>query len=1353
MTKPNNDPSPFGATPSRVDDRYLALDRQQYLDALPPRQWQASPRTLPLSVAQRSMWMGEKIGPSDATFNLAEYCEILGPVDPQHFIAAIKQVALEADTWRVQITDSDDGPRQQLAAGSHTPVPFIDLSDQPDPEAVAKAWMMKDITRPLALASAPLWCCALFKAAEDRYFWYHRSHHIILDGFSAGLLSRRVAEIYNASLNGNAPGPNPFARLSRQLALEDEYRSSKRFVRDREYWLQQLANLPEPISLARRSGPRGGGLRRSTLKLDRHQSSRIRQLGDRCGGTLPQTLIALLASYIYRNTGAEDLVFGMPVSARTSKEMRCIPSMMANAVTIRLQMHNALSLAALIPQVAQTVRSALRHQQYRYEELRRDLGLLAKGQQISWVGINIEPFDYDLAIGGHPCISHNLSNGTIEDLTFFVYDRGDNQGLRIDLDANPSLYPQQELDQHRDRLLQMLEAVLQNPDGRLSDIDLLSPAERRQLLYQWNQTEAALSSLRVDQAIAAQAEHCPEALALQCSDQRLSYRQLDDRANQLASLLAQRGVGPGHYVAIALPRDSRLVVSLLAVMKAGAAYVPLDPDQPASRLGLIVEEAKPRLIIRQQQGAGITADGQYPALLWEQIDWSALSPAAVPVAVTTESPAYAIFTSGSTGRPKGVVISHCSLMNFMQGIQQVVAMSAADRVLALTTISFDIATLEIYLPLMVGAQVVLCPRDKARDPAQLFNEIGRHNITLMQATPSHWKALLDDYAEHLGGIKPLVGGEALPLALARQLLKLHPTVTNLYGPTETTVWSTAMVLDAAALAEDHPPAIGRPIRNTQVYVLDSNRQPVPNGVIGELYIGGAGVAKGYLNRPTLTAEKFSDNPFAPGRLYQTGDLGRWREDGTLEYLGRNDFQIKIRGFRIEAEDVESQLQRCSGVKQAVVSVRMDPAGEKRLVAYLLPQGDNHIDSHLLRKTLEENLPDYMIPAVYVTVADLPLNVNGKLDRKALPEPQWLIKSEYFAPRNALEQALETLWAEIFQCERVSIHDSFFDLGGDSLMAAKMISRMRDILGRPVPMAAIFEAATIAELAEQIQRNVCSDPLACLLPLRSEGTLAPLFCVHPVVGLGWGYTGLSRFIDSARPLYALQSRGLDGNPELPGSIEAIAADYVAQIRRLQPHGPYHLLGWSMGGLIAYEMARQLQHAGESLGLLSILDAYPFVQQADNLWQDEASLARSALAFLNLDSRGDAAPPDTMDALCDFLCQEYDILSSPAVRELQSADVDIVQNVRRVIQNNLALARHYRPGPLKADMVFFQALKTARAQVGDLLHHRPEIWGQTLTGNLLTIAVDCDHQQMLDPVATDVVGPALAEFLDGRSAVRA
>lgn len=1344
---------------------YFDIDNAEYAantnevrgvaNALLANDQQTPLKTLPLAYAQRGMWVGEKIGPQDAIYNLAEYCEILGHVDVEVFMASLRQITFEAETTRAQIIEGESGPQQVIYDRYQWELPYIDLSAEEDPRAVAEKWMMDELSKPLDISKDALWLSCLFKASDDCYYWYHRCHHIVIDGFSAGIIARRLAEIYNAKLAGKDAGPTPFLPLEEHGKHELSYRESARFERDKKYWLDQLQGLPEPISLTQQTAVRAGGLRRSTARLSCESSNQLRELGRATESSLPQILIALFSSYIYRMTGSEDLVFGMPVSARASKAMRSTPCMMANAVSIRLAMSGDKSLPDLMADVAKTVRSSLRHQQYRYEDLRRDLGLLGQGQQISWVGVNIEPFDYDLGFGGHETVAHNLSNGTVEDMTIFIYDRGDHEGLRIDLDANPALYNQDELDSHRDRFEKLIHSVIAEPEKKISQLDILDAGEIQQQLHEWNATDVLRDNVFLPELFEQQVEKTPDATALIASDCTLSYQELSEQVNRYAHALLAQGVRPGELVAVALPRDETLLCALLAIHKIGAAYLPLDSGAPYERLAMVVDEGRPVVLLSCELIPELHL-GDSRRVNLDDIDFSAMPSHANFAGVernshTSETPAYVIYTSGSTGRPKGVLISQGNLQNFLLSMQTELALSAEDKLLALTTIAFDIAALELFLPIISGATVVIASRDVARDPAAMAATINEQGITVMQATPSHWRALLSDHANAVSGVRALVGGEALPGDLARQMRELGQPVVNLYGPTETTIWSTMMLLDGSDL--DSPP-IGKPIANTQVYVLDKAMQPVPVGAVGELYIGGAGVAQGYLHRPELTAERFLSNPFAPGRIYQTGDLVRWRSDGVLEYLGRNDFQIKIRGYRVEAGDIEATICQLANIKQAVVTLNQSPAGEKRLVAFLRANSRDDgeqwaIDTAILRAHLEKSLPSYMVPSSYVTMDEFPLNVNGKIDRNALPAPIWeSTQKEYVAPRTELEKTLEALWCEIFGVEKIGIHESFFDLGGDSLTAARMVSKMRDKITQEIPLSAIFEAVSIAELAEQLENQQSVDPLGVLLPIKNSGQETPVFCIHPVIGLSWGYAGLTPYLGAEQPIYGLQASGLQGALTLPNSIEEMAEQYLTHIRSVQAVGPYRLLGWSMGGLVVHEVARRLQADGEVIESLVILDAYPYVQ-GDNKIDDEPSLVRSALEFMGFSGDAMGENDASLSELSDFLCTEYDVLNLPFVREMQQANGDVLNNVRRIIENNLQISRRFVPGKVSGDVMFIAAKQTAEANVSALMHHRPQAW-QKHVGQLDVREIDCHHQELLDADVLKQLGPQIANYIASPSA---
>ncbi|MDD3445056.1 MAG: amino acid adenylation domain-containing protein [Zavarzinia sp.] len=1296
----------------------------------------AETRLLPLSVAQRGLWIAHKIAPPDAVVNIAECLEIHGVVNEDLFMEAMYRLADEAETARVSIVEHDGVPYQEIRAEFDRELPFVDVSAATDPRGAAFAWMMDELTRPVDLARDPLWVIALVKAGPEHYFWMHRCHHIVLDGFAGGLIARRIAELYNALAEDREAEPCSFGGFAEINEHEAHYRASPRYQRDKQYWTEHLADLPEPISLSRRPGHSTGGLQRATGHLSAEITERLHDMAKARSISLPQALIALLAAYIYRATGSEDLVLGMPVTARTNASLRRIPGLMANAVTIRLAMSPAQTLNELAQQVSRTVLHALRHQQYRFEEVRRDLGLTNDNRQISWTAINIEPFHYDLRFGAATSTPHNLSNGSIEDITIFVYDRNDGQGLRIDVDANPGLYTPAELDAHLRRLNRLVEAAVAAPDAPIAGFDILDPEERALMAGPWNDTDHPVPDAPWIDLFEARAREMPEAPAVIAGDRIVSYAALDAAANRLAHVLKAQGIGPGALVAVALPRDEGLVTALLAIHKAGGAYLPLDTGAPPARLAMTLEDASPALALTTSELSTLLPEG-VPHFLTDKVS-TAGQPATAPAraGLTAADTAYVIFTSGSTGRPKGVVIPHRALTNCLLTYAEVAGLSPADRLMAVTTIAFDIAALELFMPLATGASVIVTPRDVVRDPRLLSLSIKAQGATLMQATPSLWQALLADHLEALAGLRPLVGGEALPGALARRMRGLGHPVLNLYGPTETTIWSTAMLLDGDDL--DAPP-IGRPVWNTKVHVLDKSMQRVPVGAPGDLYIGGLGLADGYLNRPELTAERFVADPFGEGRLYKTGDIARWREDGVLEYLGRSDFQIKIRGFRVEAGEVESALLAIDGIERAVVLLREDAGRGKMLVAYLVGTMPEAAD---LRAELAKSLPDYMIPSAFVPLDTLPLSINGKLDRALLPAPEWRDQLGYVAPRTPTEEVLATLWAEIFEVDKVGIHDNLFDLGGDSIQAARMISTLQARFNLEIPLVSVFSKPTIAGLAEEIEKAADHDPFKPLLTLQAKGTEAPLFCIHPVVGLGWSYAGLLRYVKD-RPIHVLQVPGLSKSAPLFDSVPAMAKAYLAEIRAIQPKGPYSLLGWSFGGLVAEEITRLLRAAGDSVAFLCMLDSYPYVQGKA---RTEAEDVRAALAYVGHEIEN---PPETLAGLADLVCEQYDVYSIPLVQSMGQKNPALFDNMRAAIANNLAIAQSFVPQPVGAGALaepalLFRATQGKGEAMDDIVHHQADAW-DALLGAPDLIPVDCHHHEMMDVGVLEQIGPAIADRL--------
>jgi enterobactin synthetase component F len=1327
---------------------------------------------LPLTVAQRGLWIATQIAPRNSIFNLAELIEIRGSINASLFVAALHQVSLEAETLRVSIVETPEGPRQLIRPTYRWDFPVLDVSDEKDPSAAAEAWMRAELTQPVNIAEDRLWACALFRIAPDRWFWYHRAHHIMLDGFGGGLIVRRVAELYSSLSAGQEPPPPQFGSLASLISADQDYRRSGRFERDRTFWVDYLAKLPPAMSLAKRRAPSGGGLLRRSATVDAEKARTLRAIAKSLGASPPQLLIAIVASYYHLATSASDLVIGMPVTGRASPALRTIPGMVANAVALRLGIEAKMSFGALVMETGRALLRGLRHQQFRYEELRRELGLFGADQQVSWLGVNIEPFDYALDFAGLGASTRNLSNGTIEDLMIFIYDRSDDQGLRIDFDANPMLYDPEDLVLHERRLTGLIDQIIENPSRSIDSLDLFAPGERRRVIQDWNATERPLPPRSIPAAIAASASHDPEAIAIIDRNEEgealaFSYQWLLQQSDSVTAALRGIGIGSGHLVAILLPRSALLPAALVGVMGSRAAYLPIDPELPNARIAAILADARPSaLLVTPETTEAVNgiltsppAKADEPVLfsfgLKTGIQQNRRGLQRLPSPVLAPGTAYVIFTSGSTGRPKGVMVTAAGLNNVCAAFLRRLDMTPGDRMIAVTTIGFDIAALEMFVPLLAGGTIVLADRRTVQSPGELARWMTSQRVTIMQATPSLYQLMVKDRsnaAAALDGLTLIVGGETLPAPLAFSLHRRARRLFNVYGPTETTIWST---LHEMADADCEAPPIGTPIDNTRVYVLDRNGQPVPPCVSGQLWIGGDGVASGYLNLPELTAEKFADEPGffsnrAPGaRMFRTGDLARFDQQGRLEFLGRGDGQVKIRGFRVELGEVEAALAAIPGVAAAAAALRSPGlrAGQSetphpQLIGYIVPGPENaSLDPAVLRRALKEVLPDYMIPASFMTLTDLPMTINGKVDRAALPMPETASRptagEHYVAPCTKGETMLAELWKETFGLDQVSVHDNFFALGGDSLSAVNMVAELSARYAIELPISALFQDPTIANLARSIDGAAIPDMFGTMLPLRQGNEAPALFCVHPVAGMSWGYAGLTRYLAPPQSIYGLQSIGLVDS--MPLSIEAMAIRYLEEIRKVQPRGPYMLVGWSLGGLVAHEIAAQLCRSGEKVRLLGMLDSYPF-RFSETM--AEADVVAASLGFLGY-SPERLHGANGINALADLLTEEYALNDIPLPPGLSNDE--LVKKVRRVTEQNLAMARRFTPGYVPHDLLFVRAAHRPVGAAGKFLDDRPDVWEDHIGGKVIVHEVACRHQDMLDPEPLREISNILAEAM--------
>ncbi|WP_219665566.1 non-ribosomal peptide synthetase [Streptomyces bambusae] len=1066
-----------GLTPSDV--RPLVSVTQEQIEALEADHGPLAD-LLPLSPLQQGLFFHAVYDTEgEDVYTVQLTLDIEGAVDRPALRAALHTLLTRHAGLRAAFRHEGlDAPVQAVPAGFELPFTEVDLTGLPAQErdAAADRLVAQDRTRRFDLAAPPLMRFTLASTAADRHRLIVSHHHLLLDGWSMPVFLGELFTLYAERGDASAlPRVTPYRDYLGWIAGQDRDAAEAA-------WQEVLGGLEEPTLVAApdpsRAPVRAEHIR---LELPEAETAALARWARERGVTVNTVVQAAWAMVLGRLTGRSDVVFGGTVSGRPPQVpgIESMVGLFINTLPVRVALDPAEPLGALLDRLQAQQAGLMDHQFLPLADLQRVTGL---GELFdTLVVFENYPLDADglrSAAGGLGIVGGDNHESTHYPLSLTV---SLGRSLGLDLAHRPDLIGTARADDIAATLVRLLgEAAGQagTPVGRLR---LLPAADEQRVLVDWaGRAEAEPDLEPLTERFARQAAATPGATAVICGPDRLTYAELDERSTRLAHLLADRGAGPEAYVAVALPRSADLLVALLAVLKSGAGYVPLDPEHPAERLGYVLDDARPSLLLTTTAtAAALPATGTPALLLDDPATGEALAarPAGTPASVRADgrTPAYAIYTSGSTGRPKGVVVPRAALDNFLADMAERVPMDGTDRLVAVTTVSFDIAALELYLPLLAGAAVVVAGKDEVLDPEALAALITGHAGTVLQATPSLWQSLTDQVPHALAGLRMLVGGEAVPGALAEAMAAAGRSVLNVYGPTETTIWSTTAELDGTAAA----PSIGRPILNTRAYVLDGALRPAAPGVPGELYLAGAGLARGYLGRPGLTAERFTADPYgAPGtRMYRTGDLVRWSHDGTIEYLGRTDFQVKVRGFRIELGEIEAVLARHPQVSRVAVVVREDRPGTKMLAGYVVPAADGPAPgAQELRAHAAADLPDYMVPAVFVTLDALPLNTNGKLDRKALPAPDFTDRPAGRAPATPREELLAGLFADVLGLPAVGVEDSFFTLGGDSITSVQLVGRAR-LAGLVLTPREVFQHKTVQALAAALPQSPAEQLLA------------------------------------------------------------------------------------------------------------------------------------------------------------------------------------------------------------------------------------------------------------------------------------
>ncbi|MEV4641066.1 amino acid adenylation domain-containing protein [Actinoplanes sp. NPDC049548] len=1004
-----------------------------------------------LTAGQLGIWSAQHLAPESPAFLISEYHDIHGDLDPALLVRAIRHTLDEAPAYRLRFRVVDGEPRQYVGGDGHGQVHVIDVSDRPDPSAAAEEWMREDAARPLDLLGDPVSVHVVFSVGDRRHFWYQRFHHIAVDGYSGALFGARVAAHYTALAEGREPAGPELEPLSVLLDADRAYRRSEGPDRDRRHWLDHLAGAPEPRRTGR-PAPRWSLTRpaRHSWTVEPGIAAALRDVAARSGTSLAGLVIAAAAAYQHRLTGAQDLVVGVPVLGRTGmRELRAVGET-TNLMPVRLAVRPGTSVAELATQTVRTVRTGLPHQRYRYEQLLRDLKL-SDSRPLYAVKANVMMFDYSARFGDCVSVVRSLTGGPVDDIGIDVYDRTGAGALQIDVDVNLDLHDATDAEEISRRFLRVLEAVAAAPGDPVDRIGLLDAGERRRVLADWNDTTAETAAGSIVDLVERQVAAAPDAVALIADGVSLTYAEVDERANRLAWHLRGLGVGAESLVAVAMPRGAELVLAVLGVLKAGAAYLPIDVTLPAERVEFMIADSRAIVVL----GTGDVLDG-LPLRGVLAVDAAeAQGPAHAPdVTVHPDQVAYVIYTSGSTGTPKGVAVTHRGAANLAAAQAQRLAVGPGDRVLQFASAGFDAAVWELLMAWGSGAALVVTAPGRLLAGDALVEIVRRFEVSHATLPPAVLSALDPGSLEP---VRTLVSaGEAMDRELVSRW-SAGRSLINAYGPTETTVCATM----SAPLAGGDEPAIGGPLLNTRAFVLDDTLSPVPPQVAGELYVAGVQLARGYVGRPGLTAERFVASPYGAGeRMYRTGDVVRWTADGQLMFSSRVDDQVKVRGFRIEPGEVEAVLAAHPAVAQAVVVARND-----RLVAYVVPAEDE-LPADRIREYAAQRLPEYMVPSAVVPLTALPLTANGKLDRKALPAPESASRAGR-GPATVQEELLCDAFAGVLGLDTVGVDDSFFDLGGHSLLAARLVARIRATLGTDVEIRTLFEAPTVAALAARL----------------------------------------------------------------------------------------------------------------------------------------------------------------------------------------------------------------------------------------------------------------------------------------------
>ncbi|HZH31547.1 MAG TPA: amino acid adenylation domain-containing protein [Pyrinomonadaceae bacterium] len=1353
----------------------MSLAQKRELLARMLREKAAAPKKYPLSFAQQRLWFLDRLEPGNSFYNIPLALSFNGRLDVEALARTLDELVRRHEVFRTTFADDGGTPVQLVAEPSRFHIRSVDLRALPEAEREAEAQRItrEDALIPFDLSRGPLLRVTLICQEDEKHLALLTMHHIISDGWSISVLIKEVAALYEAFSRGE---PSPLPELQIQYADYSAWQRQRLQgeVLDQQlsYWKKQLGGelpvLELPTDRPRAAMPSHRGAHH-TFRLDQTLTDGLRELSRREGCTLFMTLLAAFQLLLSRYSGQQDIIVGTPIAGRTRAELEPLIGFFINTLALRTDLSGEPTFAELLRRVREVTLGAYAHQEVPFEKLVEELRPERDTSRQPLFQVMFAMQNTGPAGGGGgaqlagleltPVLSGAGATSKF-DLMLMVTERGGE--LMATFEYATDLFNEESIERMASHLKTLLAGVAAAPETPAWRLPLMCEEEREWVLGGCNETAADYErGATIHELFRRQAAATPDALAvIDGAGARLSFAELDALSDELARRLRRLGVGAESLVGIMLDRSAAQLVSLLGVMKAGGTYLPLDAGYPAERLAFMLSDSGARVLVTDSQtlarvpalraawgedtadaAAGSAAGAASRRLLLLDAGWDSSAVGADVPAGTVPEPlsakvvpdnlAYVIYTSGSTGTPKAVMIRHASALNLHAALDHKVyshlrqRFGAAPLVVSLNApLSFD-ASVQQWLRLISGDALAIVPEHVRLDAEEMCRWLGETGVQVLDCTPSHLRALAGRLPETIAGA--LVGGEAIDEALWAQMCGEEQRLYfNVYGPTECTVDATVTMVRGAL------PQLGRPVQNMRAYVVERGEmagEVAPAGVAGELYLGGDGVARGYLGRAALTAERFVPDPYstlAGGRLYRSGDLVRRLPDGRLEFLGRLDAQVKVRGYRIEPGEVEAALCAHDRVRAAVVTARGEGAGGKRLVGYYVCEAGGEVEAGELREHLRGRLPEYMVPAVLMALAELPLTGNGKVDRRALPEPSvgGGGGEGYVGPRTAVEEVLSGVYGRVLGMEAVGVRDNFFELGGHSLLALRLLARVEQETGVRLPVAKLFHAPTVELLARELEEfgEREHERWSPLVRIAGEGSGRPFFCVHPGGGNIHCYAALAALLGTRRPFYGLQARELEGEASPLGSIEEMASFYLEAAREVQPRGPYLLGGWSLGGLIAFEMAQQLRARGEEVEVLALIDtAIP----GGAPLSDAAMLAGFA-HDIGLPTGGLNISLGRFEGLGREERLAY-IFESAKAAGVVPAEIEPAQFRRLlgVFENNVRAGLAYSAKPYPGRLTYFKAAETPHAPGVDAAAY----WGEMAAGGADVHVLAGDHYGLL------------------------